>query len=85
MAISRRGAWYPQIWKSSGYCSRWRFILDRCKERSVLHLGFVGETDGYLDKKMAAFGDGQILHTHLAQAQSEVTGLDRDERAVQTI
>lgn len=85
MAISPRGAQHPQIWRSSGYCSRWRFILDRCKGRSVLHLGFVGETDGSLEKKLQAFGDGQILHTHLARVASEVVGLDRDERAVQTI
>ena len=85
MAISPCGARYPQIWKSSGYCSRWRFILDRCKGRSVLHLGFVGETDGSLEKKLEAFAAGQILHTHLAHAASEVVGLDRDERAVQTI
>jgi SAM-dependent methyltransferase len=50
-----------------------------------LHLGFVGETDGSLEKKLQAFGDGQILHAHLTRAASEVVGLDRDERAVQAI
>jgi SAM-dependent methyltransferase len=50
-----------------------------------LHLGFVVVTDGSREKKLDAFGDGQILHSHLAQAASEVVGFDRDERTVQTI
>ncbi len=85
MAISPRTARDPQIWRSSGYCSRWRFILDRCKGRSVLHLGFVGETDCSLEKKLQAFDDGRVLHAHLTRAAAAVVGVDRDERAVQTI
>jgi SAM-dependent methyltransferase len=72
-------------WKASGYCSRWAFILDRCKGKSVLHLGFVGETDGPLRVKVDAFGDQRVLHPLLTRAASEVVGVDYDERAVEGI
>jgi SAM-dependent methyltransferase len=85
MAISPRSSRHPQVSRASGYCSRWSFILDWCKGRSVLHLGFVGETHRSLDKKLEAFGDGRILHSHLTRTASSVVGLDRDEQAVQTI
>jgi SAM-dependent methyltransferase len=74
-----------RVWRASGYCSRWSFILKRCEGRSVLHLGFVGETDGSLQVKVNAFGDGLVLHPHLTRAASEVVGVDRDEHAVKAI
>jgi SAM-dependent methyltransferase len=74
----------PRNWKAGGYFSRWSFILDRCKGRSVLHLGFVGETDGSLEMKVNAFGAGR-LHTHLVRVASEVVGVDRDKDAVEGI
>jgi SAM-dependent methyltransferase len=74
-----------KIWSASGYCSRWAFIVDRCKGKSVLHLGFVGETDGPLHVKVDAFGDQRVLHPLLTRTASEVVGVDRDERAVEGI
>jgi SAM-dependent methyltransferase len=85
MAISPRSARFPKVWRASSYSSRWSFILDCCKGRSVLHLGFVGEADESLEKKLQAFGEGQVLHTHLTRAASEGVGLDRDKHAVQSI
>jgi SAM-dependent methyltransferase len=85
LAVSPSHAANEMVWRASGYCSRWSFILDRCRGRSVLHLGFVGETDGSLQVKVDAFGDGRVLHPHLTRAASEVVGLDRDERAVEAI
>ena len=85
LPVQRRGTQTAKVWRASGYCSRWNFILDRCKGRSVLHLGFVGETDGTLQLKVDAFGDGRVLHPHLVRVASEVIGLDRDEDAVEGI
>jgi hypothetical protein len=85
VAVSPSHAVNEKIWRASGYCSRWSFIIARCKGRSVLHLGFVGETDGSLQVKVDAFGDGRVLHPHLTRVASEVVGLDRDKRAVEAI
>jgi hypothetical protein len=70
---------------AQGYCSRWGFILDRCKGRSVFHLGFVGETDESLEAKVRAFKDGRVLHPHVVNVAREVVGLDRDAQAVKAI
>ena len=68
-----------------GYCSRWDFILARCANRNVLHLGFIGETDASLDQKVDAIRDEQTLHSQLLKVSSAVTGIDRDERAIEMI
>jgi len=85
VAVSPKHAGYNRQWRASAYCSRWSFILNRCKGRTVLHLGFVGETDGSLQVKVDAFGVGRVLHPHLTLAASEVVGIDRDEHAVEAI
>jgi SAM-dependent methyltransferase len=85
LVVSSSHARIGRDWRASGYCSRWSFILNRCKGRSVLHLGFVGETDGSLQVKVDAFGVGRVLHPHLTRVASEVVGVDRDECAVEAI
>jgi SAM-dependent methyltransferase len=71
--------------RTQGYCSRWQFILARCANRNVLHLGFIGETDASLEQKMGAIKDEQTLHSQLLKVASAVTGVDRNERAVEMI
>jgi SAM-dependent methyltransferase len=78
----RRGV---QPLKPQGYCSRWEFILARCANRNVLHLGFIGETDAWLDQKVDAIKDEHTLHSQLLKVASAVAGVDRDERAVEMI
>jgi hypothetical protein len=73
------------VLSAQGYCSRWSFILDRCKGKGVFHLGFVGETDESLEAKVRAFREGRVLHPHVARVASEVVGLDRDAQAVKAI
>jgi Methyltransferase domain len=71
--------------KPQGYCSRWDFILARCADRNVLHLGFIGETDAWPDQKVDAIKDEHTLHSQLLKVASKVVGVDRDERAVEMI
>jgi len=68
--------------KMRGYCSRWDLILERCRSRSVFHLGCVGETDGSIESKVNAFQTGLALHPHLTRVASEVIGLDLNAKAV---
>lgn len=74
-----------EILDINDYCSRWQFILDRCKGRKVLHLGCIGETDGSLEVKAAAYERGRVLHPHLINAASEVVGIDLNEPAVEML
>jgi hypothetical protein len=71
--------------RPQGYCSRWEFILSRCANRKVLHLGFIGETDASLVQKVDAIRDEQTLHSQLLKVCSAVTGIDRNERAIEMI
>ena len=71
--------------KPQGYCSRWVFILARCRNRNVLHLGFIGETDASLDQKVEAIKDAQTLHSQVLKVASTVAGIDRNERAIEMI
>ena len=71
--------------KPQGYCSRWDFILARCLNRNVLHLGCIGETDASLDQKVDAVRDEQTLHSQLLKVALTVAGIDRDERAIEMI
>lgn len=68
-----------------GYCSRWDFILARCRNRNVLHLGFIGETDASLDQKVGAIRDEQTLHSQLLKVASTIAGVDRNEPAIEMI
>jgi SAM-dependent methyltransferase len=69
-------------WKISGYFSRWNFVLERCRGRSVLHLGCIGETDASPEDKLQAFRAKRVLHPHLVAAAREVIGVDIDADAV---
>lgn len=68
--------------RAQGYCSRWDFILSRCDGRTVLHLGFIGETDAALQKKVNAIKNGETLHSHLIKRASRVAGVDRNQQAL---
>ena len=69
--------------RAKSYCSRWDFILSRCVNRTVLHLGFIGETDASLNIKEDAINHGQTLHSQLLRIGSNVVGIDRNERAIE--
>jgi len=66
-----------------GYCSRWSFILNRCRGRRVLHLGCIGETDTSPEEKLNAYAAGRVLHPHLAAVCRELVGIDIDVAAVE--
>jgi SAM-dependent methyltransferase len=67
--------------KVSGYFSRWNFILERCRGRSVLHLGCIGQTDVSPKDKLQAFRAKRVLHPHLMASAREVIGVDIDGNA----
>jgi hypothetical protein len=69
--------------KISGYFSRWDFVLERCRGRSVLHLGCIDETDVSPEDKLQAFRPKRVLlHPHLVAAAREVIGVDIEANAV---
>jgi SAM-dependent methyltransferase len=68
-----------------GYSSRWAFVLNRCRGRTVLHLGCVGATDFPAEEKLQAFGAGRVLHPRLAAVSRELVGVDNDGPAVQLL
>lgn len=49
------------------------YLLDRCRDRRVLHLGCTNWP--YTD---AALADGSLLHLHLAKVARELSGIDAD-------
>src|SRR5207248_4425866 len=69
----------------SGYCSRWDFLLKKCTNKTVLHLGCIGETDCSLDEKLEAFRTGRALHPNLIRVASDVVGIDLNAAAVHLV
>jgi 2-polyprenyl-3-methyl-5-hydroxy-6-metoxy-1,4-benzoquinol methylase len=68
-----------------GYCSRWSFILNRCRGLRVLHLGCIGETDVSPEEKLNAYVAGRVLHPHLAAVCRELVGIDIDSASVELL
>ncbi|MGI9072217.1 MAG: class I SAM-dependent methyltransferase [Bryobacteraceae bacterium] len=69
----------------TGYCSRWDFLLKRCTNKTILHLGCIGETDCAPEEKLEAFCSGRALHPNLVRVASDVTGVDLNAEAVHLI
>lgn len=67
------------------FISRWDYILERCRGKKVLHLGFVGMTDLPRADKVAAASRGQVLHADLRTVARELHGIDLDADAVARI
>jgi SAM-dependent methyltransferase len=76
---------YASVRKVSGYFSRWDFLCERCKNRTILHLGCVGETDVSAEAKAEAFAANRVLHAHLMEVAARVVGVDIDAAAVELI
>lgn len=71
--------------RPASFISRWDYILDRCRGKKVLHLGFVGMTDLPSADKLAAAARGQVLHADLRTVACELHGVDLDADAVARI
>ena len=67
------------------FISRWDFILDRCRGKKVLHLGFVGMTDLPSADKLEAASRGQVLHADLRTVAGVLHGVDLDADSVARI
>lgn len=65
-----------------GYCSRWDFIIDRCKERVVLHLGCIGITEGSIEEKVRAMLEERVIHALIRRHSARVVGIDYDRQSV---
>lgn len=68
--------------KFQGYCSRWEFIITKCRGRSVLHLGCIGVTEGSVEEKIRAMREGRVLHALVRKYSAQAVGLDYDYQAV---
>lgn len=58
--------------------NREKYILMKCAEKSVLHIGFVDSP--YTSQKMT---DGSLLHLKLKKSAKKIYGVDTDNEAVQ--
>lgn len=65
---------------SAHIVSRESFIIERCKGRSVLHLGCVDYP--FLDERLTA---GSLLHSKLSRVTSVLYGVDLDESGLDTM
>ncbi len=65
--------------RSGGNVNRVDYILDYCRDKSVLHIGFSDHP--YTDKKIK---DGTFLHFYLKQIAKNLWGLDNSEPAIET-
>jgi len=68
--------------KFDGYTSRWDFILKRCNNKSVLHLGCVGITEGSISEKIRAMEIGLVIHPHIKKRAKRLIGIDYDFKIV---
>jgi hypothetical protein len=69
----------------STYVCRWSFLLERCRNRKVLDLGFVGDTDQPTAERVHAYQAGLVLYPHLVQAASQIVGVDLNAETVHAI
>ncbi len=71
--------------KFYGFVSRWEFIIARCKNRKVLHLGCIGITEGSMDEKIKAMKEEKVLHAVIRRTASHLTGIDYDFKTVNAL
>ena len=71
--------------KFSGYTSRWEFILNKCRDKKVLHLGCIGITEGSLFDKLEAMRNGFVIHAHIRRVAREILGIDYDLETVKAL
>jgi 2-polyprenyl-3-methyl-5-hydroxy-6-metoxy-1,4-benzoquinol methylase len=74
-----------RLQRITGYCSRWDFLLKKCTNKSVLHLGCIGETDCSPEEKLHTFRTGRALHANLLRVASDVVGIDLNADAVHLV
>jgi hypothetical protein len=67
------------------YISRWNFIIEKCRGKSVLHLGCIGITEGSTAEKIDAMRQGGVLHTHLKELTLELVGVDYDMATIKEL
>jgi SAM-dependent methyltransferase len=68
--------------KPSAYVSREEFIVQRCRGKDVLHLGFLGETISSLDVRLEHVMTPNSLHSRLSRLAQSLVGVDLDQRAI---
>jgi hypothetical protein len=65
-----------------GYVTREDVLLQRCAGKSVLHLGFLGETNRPLQERLEHVQSGHSLDARLRRAARRVVGVDLNEEAI---
>lgn len=68
-----------------GFISRWDFIISRCKNRKVLHLGCLGITEGSAEEKINAMREEKVLHAVIRKTSSFLVGIDYDKSTVNAL
>lgn len=67
------------------YVSRWEFILARCRNKRVLHLGCIGETEGTTADKISAMISERVIHALIRKRAGYVIGIDHDFSTVEAL
>lgn len=65
-----------------GYCSRWDFIISRCRGKVVLHLGCIGITEGSVEEKIKAIQEQRVIHALIRKYSAQIVGIDYDRQVV---
>lgn len=65
-----------------GYCSRWDFLISRCRGKVVLHLGCIGITEGSVEEKLRAMREQRVIHALIREHSTQVVGIDYDRQTV---
>jgi SAM-dependent methyltransferase len=72
-------------WRPLGYLGREDYIVERCRGKVVLHLGFLGETERPLDDRIASVSAPHSLHSRIAGVSSRVVGTDIADSAIREL
>jgi SAM-dependent methyltransferase len=71
--------------KFVGYISRWTKLLEKCRQKRVLHLGCIGMTTELVERKCEAMLNKEVLHSNLREVAAELVGLDYDQSGVEEL
>ncbi len=71
--------------KFLGFASRWDFIVSKCQNKKVLHLGCIGITEGSMDEKIKAMKEEKVLHAVIRKTASQLIGVDYDINTVEAL
>jgi SAM-dependent methyltransferase len=75
----------PPPKRPASYFQREPFLVERCKGKSVLHLGCIGYTEGDPESRAAFFKSRSSLHSDLVGVARQVVGVDIDRETLELL